>query len=131
MGRTSPPYCPVDRRLSGNCVRPSSVAACIMHSCYLWCRSITCGSAQVVQVKTPEREGYLALQLGCGSKREKQLNGRCAGTIPTESQPHLHLGIQTLDSNLFWLPQNTLSLELKYSSAFVNPRQGYRSSHAG
>ena len=31
---------------------------------------------QVVQVKTPEREGYLSLQLGCGSKREKQLNGR-------------------------------------------------------
>ena len=29
-------------------------------------------------MKTPEREGYLALQLGCGSKREKQLNGRCA-----------------------------------------------------
>ena len=33
-------------------------------------------SVQVVQVKTPEREGYLSLQLGCGSKREKQLNGR-------------------------------------------------------
>ena len=36
-----------------------------------------CPLVQVVQVKTPEREGYLSLQLGCGSKREKQLNGRC------------------------------------------------------
>ena len=131
MGRASSPYCPVDRRLSGDCVRPLSVAACIMHPCYLWCWSITCGSAQVVQVKTPEREGYLALQLGCGSKREKQLNGRCAGTIPTEAQLYLHLGIQTLDSDLIWLLQNTLSLELGRLSAFVNPKQGCRSLHAG
>ncbi|EIE20141.1 translation protein, partial [Coccomyxa subellipsoidea C-169] len=29
---------------------------------------------QVVQIKTPAREGYLALQVGCGSKRPKQVN---------------------------------------------------------
>lgn len=28
---------------------------------------------QVVQVKTEEKEGYTALQLGCGAKREKRL----------------------------------------------------------
>ena len=92
---------------------------------------MTCGFAQVVQVKTPEREGYLALQLGCGSKREKQLNGRCAGTVPAISQPDLHLGIQTLDCNLIWLLQDTLPSESGRLSAFVNPKQGYRSSHAG
>ena len=36
-------------------------------------------AVQVVQVKTQEKEGYNALQLGCGSKRDKQLNGRQLG----------------------------------------------------
>jgi ribosomal protein L3 len=31
-------------------------------------------SQQVVQAKTPEKEGYTALQIGCGSKREKQVD---------------------------------------------------------
>ena len=34
--------------------------------------------AQVVQVKTLDREGYLALQLGCGAKRDKQVDKQCA-----------------------------------------------------
>lgn len=34
---------------------------------------------QVVQVKSVPTEGYTALQLGCGSKRDKQLNGRQLG----------------------------------------------------
>lgn len=34
---------------------------------------------QVVQVKSEPSEGYTALQLGCGSKRDKQLNGRQLG----------------------------------------------------
>lgn len=34
---------------------------------------------QVTQVKRDETEGYTALQLGCGSKRDKQLNGRQIG----------------------------------------------------
>ena len=29
-------------------------------------------------MKTPEREGYLALQLGCGAKRPKQVHYRCS-----------------------------------------------------
>lgn len=36
-------------------------------------------SCQVVQVKSEPSEGYTALQLGCGSKRDKQLNGRQLG----------------------------------------------------
>eukprot|EP00891_Asterochloris_glomerata_P005210 jgi/Astpho2/5210/Aster-04787 len=36
-------------------------------------------NCEVVQVKTQEKEGYNALQLGCGSKRDKQLNGRQLG----------------------------------------------------
>lgn len=35
-------------------------------------------AVQVVQVKTVEREGYLALQLGCGAKRDKQVDKQCA-----------------------------------------------------
>lgn len=38
---------------------------------------------QVVQVKSEPREGYTALQLGCGSKRDKQLNGRQLGHYRT------------------------------------------------
>lgn len=34
---------------------------------------------QVVQVKSEPSEGYTALQVGCGSKRDKQLNGRQLG----------------------------------------------------
>lgn len=34
---------------------------------------------QVVQVKNTAMEGYTALQLGCGSKRDKQLNNRQIG----------------------------------------------------
>lgn len=34
---------------------------------------------QVVQIKSEPSEGYTALQLGCGSKRDKQLNGRQLG----------------------------------------------------
>lgn len=34
---------------------------------------------QVVQVKTDEREGYTALQLGAGAKRPKQLRGSLRG----------------------------------------------------
>ena len=61
-------------------VREAIICCCLHHACLIALELllITCGFAQVVQVKTPEREGYLALQLGCGSKREKQLNGRCA-----------------------------------------------------
>ncbi len=29
-------------------------------------------------MKTPEREGYMALQLGCGAKRDKQVDKQCA-----------------------------------------------------
>ena len=41
-----------------------------------------------MQVKTPEREGYLALQLGCGSKRAKQVHGRCAIAVTTLAALH-------------------------------------------
>lgn len=41
--------------------------------CFIQC------SVQVTQVKRDETEGYTALQLGCGSKRDKQLNGRQIG----------------------------------------------------
>ena len=34
---------------------------------------------QVVQVKTRGREGYTAVQLGCGSKRDKQLHSGLRG----------------------------------------------------
>ena len=36
-------------------------------------------SMQVTQVKLDDTEGYTALQLGCGSKRDKQLSGRQIG----------------------------------------------------
>ena len=35
-------------------------------------------------MKTVEREGYLALQLGCGAKRDKQVDKQCA---PAPSMP--------------------------------------------
>ena len=41
-------------------------------------------TAQVTQVKTQEKEGYTALQLGAGSKKAKRLNRRVGG--------HLHRG---------------------------------------
>jgi large subunit ribosomal protein L3 len=62
-----------------------------------------CCRAQVVQVKTFEREGYLALQLGCGAKRPKQVQCRC-------DRPHLHRQCSTkafcakLAVARFWLP---------------------------
>lgn len=42
---------------------------------------------QVVQVKSEGKEGYTALQLGSGSKRPKQLNGRERGHFNTAGVP--------------------------------------------
>lgn len=42
---------------------------------------------QVVQVKTDAKEGYTALQLGAGSKRAKQLNGRQRGHYTAAGVP--------------------------------------------
>ena len=44
--------------------------------------------AQVVQVKREEKEGYAALQLGCGSKRDKQLNGTEIGHFGAANVPN-------------------------------------------
>lgn len=43
---------------------------------------------QVVQVKTDEREGYTALQLGAGAKRPKQLRGSLRGHFEAAGQGH-------------------------------------------
>ena len=78
--------------------------------------------AQVVQVKTPEREGYLALQLGCGAKRAKRVHYRCsapraasvpcalvraapASTGPSEQLPvaAVCISLQTLAHRQAWL----------------------------
>lgn len=42
---------------------------------------------QVVQVKTPEKDGYLALQLGIGSKRPKQIPGTLRGHFTAAGVP--------------------------------------------
>jgi large subunit ribosomal protein L3 len=42
---------------------------------------------QVVQVKRPETDGYLALQLGCGAKRPKQVSGTLRGHFSTADVP--------------------------------------------
>jgi large subunit ribosomal protein L3 len=42
---------------------------------------------QVVQVKTPEKEGYLGLQLGIGSKRRKQLPASLCGHFDAANVP--------------------------------------------
>jgi len=42
---------------------------------------------QVVQVKRPETDGYLALQLGCGAKRPKQVSGTLRGHFSTAGVP--------------------------------------------
>jgi 50S ribosomal protein uL3 len=42
---------------------------------------------QVVQVKRPETDGYLALQLGCGAKRPKQVSGTLRGHFITAGVP--------------------------------------------
>ncbi|KAI7844183.1 hypothetical protein COHA_002318 [Chlorella ohadii] len=42
---------------------------------------------QVVQVKTDEREGYTALQLGAGAKRPKQLRGSLRGHFEAAGVP--------------------------------------------
>jgi large subunit ribosomal protein L3 len=40
-------------------------------------------NCQVVQVKTVENDGYRALQLGCGAKREKRVNSALLGHFAT------------------------------------------------
>jgi large subunit ribosomal protein L3 len=42
---------------------------------------------QVVQVKTDEKEGYAALQLGAGAKRPKQLRGTLLGHYTAAGVP--------------------------------------------
>ena len=42
---------------------------------------------QVVQVKRPETDGYLALQLGCGAKRPKQVSGTLRGHFSAAGVP--------------------------------------------
>ncbi len=42
---------------------------------------------QVVQVKRPETDGYLALQLGCGAKRPKQVPGTLRGHFSAAGVP--------------------------------------------
>lgn len=42
---------------------------------------------QVVQVKTPETEGYFALQLGCGAKRPKQVPATLRGHFDAAGIP--------------------------------------------
>lgn len=42
---------------------------------------------QVVQVKTPEKEGYLGLQVGIGSKRRKQLPASLCGHFDAANVP--------------------------------------------
>ena len=42
---------------------------------------------QVVQVKRPETEGYLALQLGCGAKRPKQVPATLRGHFDAAGLP--------------------------------------------
>ncbi|KDD73072.1 ribosomal protein L3 [Helicosporidium sp. ATCC 50920] len=44
-------------------------------------------NCQVVQVKSDEREGYTALQLGCGSKRPKQLTSAVRGHCQAAGVP--------------------------------------------
>ena len=61
--------CQVELQASFYCSEATLVADM---SCILLC-------LQVTQVKLDKREGYTALQLGCGSKRDKQLNGRQIG----------------------------------------------------
>jgi large subunit ribosomal protein L3 len=46
-----------------------------------------CCTLQVTQVKTREKEGYTALQLGAGSKRDKQLSGSELGHFRAASVP--------------------------------------------
>ncbi|KAK9842200.1 hypothetical protein WJX81_000206 [Elliptochloris bilobata] len=43
---------------------------------------------EVVQVKTPEREGYMALQLGCGAKRDKQVHRQLRGHFRAAGVPN-------------------------------------------
>jgi large subunit ribosomal protein L3 len=43
--------------------------------------------AQVVQEKREEKEGYAALQLGCGSKRPKQVNKTQIGHFSAAGVP--------------------------------------------
>lgn len=42
---------------------------------------------QVTQVKTKEKEGYTALQLGAGSKRDKQVSGTQRGHFAAADVP--------------------------------------------
>ena len=42
---------------------------------------------QVVQVKRNEKEGYTALQLGCGAKRAKQVTGTELGHFRANGVP--------------------------------------------
>jgi large subunit ribosomal protein L3 len=45
------------------------------------------GTQQVTQVKTEEREGYTAVQVGCGIKREKRVPGALQGHFTAAGVP--------------------------------------------
>ena len=49
--------------------------------------SLSCWGVQVTQVKTFDKHGYTALQLGCGSKRDHQVNGTQIGHFNAAGVP--------------------------------------------
>jgi large subunit ribosomal protein L3 len=54
---------------------------------YIPCTLIETGPCTVVQVKTKENDGYEALQLGFGSKREKNINRPEKGHLQKAGAP--------------------------------------------
>ena len=84
MEYANPSHSAVDRQVSGTPCKQtfvqsiSSVKLLKQNFCCLQSGHVPV-SLQVTQVKLDETEGYTALQLGCGSKRDKQLNGRQIG----------------------------------------------------
>merc|ERR1719201_644303 len=60
-------------------------------------------SCKVVQVKTPEKEGYMALQVGCTEKKEKRVTKPMKGHFSkanVESKRHLQEFLVTEDALL-------------------------------
>lgn len=77
MEYAHPSHSAVDRQVSGTPCKQSISGFKLLQQ-HLCCLHVPV-SLQVTQVKLDETEGYTALQLGCGSKRDKQLNGRQIG----------------------------------------------------
>ena len=95
MGRASSPHCIVDRRLPGNCVTPSSAAACIMRSWELWCTfdqlELSAGRASkdAGAGRLPSSAAWLRVQEG------KAAQWQVCTSVTAKSHPYLHLASQT------------------------------------